>query len=256
MARRLFFADLLEEGAAAPLQRAVVRGAEARHLAQVLRARPGMQFELAAGGQRYLGAVAVATPAQVTFDLLQRLDAAAPAAAGPRLLAAIFKFDRFEWMLEKATELGAAAIQPLAAGRSEPRLVAAAAARRDRWRRIVQAAAQQSRRQDIPAIAPVANWAELDGPPPQSAAQECRLLLAEDAAAPPLAAALLPGRAAIMLAVGPEGGWTEGDRAAAAALSFLPFSLGPRILRAETAAIAALAYLSVRTAGSRPAEGA
>lgn len=256
MARRLFFADLLEEGAAAPPRRAIVRGAEARHLAQVLRVRPGMRFELAAGGQRYLGAVAAAAPAQVTFDLLQRLAPAAPA-AGPRLLAAVCKFDRFEWMLEKAVELGVAAIQPLAAGRCEPRLLAAAAARRDRWQRILQAAAQQSRRQEIPAIAPPLRWADLDGLPPRPANPQCRWLLSEDPAAAPLAAALpaaSPG--AVALAVGPEGGWTDGDRAAAAALGFVPYSLGPRILRAETAAIAALAYLAIRAAGTRPAPGA
>lgn len=243
MARRLFFAELLKGAAGAPSQ-AVVRGSEARHLARVLRARPGMQMELAAGGERYLGTVASVTADAVTFADLERL--AVPTLSGPRLIAALVKFDRFEWLLEKAAELGVAAIQPLAAERTDPRLTRAAPARLARWRRILQAAAQQSRRNQIPLIALPVGWAELALPPAAGAPSPHRWLLSEDPADPPLAGCALPATpGAVTLATGPEGGWTAGDRAAAAALEFTPCSLGPRILRAETAAIAALSYLLV-----------
>lgn len=239
MARRLFFAEPLP--AATPPQ-AVVRGPEARHLTQVLRARPGMQMELSAGGDRFLAAVARVEAGAVIFDLLQPL---APAAAplGPRVIAAIFKFDRFEWMLEKATELGVAEIQPLAAARTDPRLARAAAGRQERWRRILQSAAQQSRRAEIPRLRPPAVWSDLAAEPPAEPG-EARLLLSEDPAASPLASRLAaPLPRLITLAIGPEGGWTEADSAAAGGLGFVPVSLGPRILRAETAALAALAYV-------------
>lgn len=241
MARRLFFAELLPAavGPSPAPRQAVVRGPEARHLMHVLRAKRGMEMELAAEGARYLGVIVRLSDDAVIFDL-DPAPAPAPAPAGPRLIAALFKFDRFEWMLEKATELGVAEIQPLAASRSDPRLVRAAASRQDRWRRLLRSAAQQSRRADLPGLLPTARWHDIGAP----ATEACRIVLSEDAGAPSLAVRLASRAAGpVTLAVGPEGGWTEADSAAAQTLGFLPAALGPRILRAETAAIAALACL-------------
>lgn len=217
--------------------RALVRGAEARHLAVVLRAHPGQEFDLAIAGQRFRAAVAAAAPEAVEFRDLRPL----PAPAVRRqltLLAAIFRFERFEWMIEKATEMGAAAIQPVVAARTAPHLARAAAARQARWERLALNAAQQARRIAPPRILPVVNWRGVLAA--AETAPEKSVLLSEHGDAPPLAK-LIKGAGAARLAVGPEGGWSEEEHDAALQAGFAAASLGPLILRAETAAIAALA---------------
>ncbi|MGH9541369.1 MAG: RsmE family RNA methyltransferase [Terriglobales bacterium] len=231
MSARLFIAEAL-----AP-DRALVRGAEARHLAVVLRAHPGQEFDLAIAGQRFRAAVAAAAPEAVEFRDLRPL----PAPAVRRqltLLAAIFRFERFEWMIEKATEMGAAAIQPVVAARTAPHLARAAAARQARWERLALNAAQQARRIAPPRILPVMNWRVVLAA--AETAPEESVLLSEHGDAPPLAQ-LIQGAGAARLAVGPEGGWSEEEHDAALQAGFAAASLGPLILRAETAAIAALA---------------
>lgn len=232
--RRLFFAELL-----AP-DRAVVRGAEARHLAVVLRAQPGEEFELAAQGRRYLAAVRVADAESVEFGALRPLEAAA-GARSVTLLAAVFRFERFEWLLEKATELGVTEVQPVLATRTAAHLARAAMARHPRWERLALNAAQQARRTAPPRIlAPLAWRQALDTTRSKS---DCAVLLSERPGWPALAevARAQGGAGAAVLAVGPEGGWSDEEHRAAEQHGFAPASLGRLILRAETAAIAALA---------------
>lgn len=232
MSRRLFFAEF------AAADRAVVRGAEARHLAVVLRARPGEEYDLAIAGGKFRATVAKATAGAVEFENLRPVEANA-ARREVTLLAAIFRFERFEWMVEKATELGVAAIQPLIAARTAAPLARAAAARRERWERLALAAAQQARRVETPRVhAPVAAPAAFAG----AGSGGARILLTASGAAPALSEVLAAeaGRA-VALAVGPEGGWSEAEERAARDAGFAAASLGPLILRAETAAIAALA---------------
>jgi len=225
MSRRRFFVDRFHHG------QAVIDGARAHHLRQVLRVQPGQTFELSDTRRLYLARVASATNAAVTFHLDSELPVPPPLPE-VTLLAAIFKFDRFEWMLEKSTELGVTRIVPLIASRTGPGLAQSAAKRLDRWRRIVEESAQQSRRMAPPGIDSPADLASaLHTAPPGS-----RWILDETlAGAPP------PAAAPAVLLSGPEGGFTDAERAAAAALDFLPVSLGPLILRAETAPLAALA---------------
>jgi 16S rRNA (uracil1498-N3)-methyltransferase len=149
-----------------------------------------------------------------------------------------------EWTIEKATELGVNRIIPIVARRSEKHLVQAAQNRTERWRKIAREAAKQSRRSDIPAVE--------DPTPLKTAARReseaIKLLLAEQERTTTLRAALeealkaaddeYPG---IRLATGPEGGWAAEEEALFDAEGWKPVSLGPRILRAETAAITALA---------------
>jgi 16S rRNA (uracil1498-N3)-methyltransferase len=176
----------------------------------------------------------------VEFALLEELSANDPALR-TTLLLSVVKFDSFEWAIEKATELGVTDIVPLAAARSEKGLIAAAEKRSERWRKIVLEAAQQSRRVRLPALQPVAK------PQAAFAARGDRLgiFLSERADAPALRLALNGQTTSeAVLAIGPEGGWTDEERDAAVRGGFHEVSLGQLILRTETAVIAALASLS------------
>jgi 16S rRNA (uracil1498-N3)-methyltransferase len=241
LARRRFFVDELVE------RRAVVRGERARHLCRVLRVQPGQVFELAYNGRLYLGRVTAARPSAVEFAAEEEL-ASRTALPEITMLAAIFKYDRMEWMLEKATELGVAKIVPVIAARTQPSLARAAAKRVERWRRIVGEAAQQSRRIEPPAI---------PGPLPFKDALALaagRRLMLDEASRRAWPAVTDAGTWTLL--VGPEGGWTDSERSLAAASGFSLVSMGPLILRAETAAIAALgALMLTRSADDQIAEG-
>ena len=208
-----------------------VEGATAVHLARVLRACPGQEYELAHAGQVYLARILAVQPQEVRFALLESL----PATTGlpiRALAAALFKFDRFEWMIEKATELGLTRLQPVVAQRTDPHLAAAAAKRVARWQVIALEAAQQSRRSEAPEILPPLPLAKFLSQPPAG----IRIFLSEEPGAP-----LPPAAGALVLASGPEGGWTAQERTAWLGAGFTPAWLGPRILRCETAILAALA---------------
>ena len=213
---------------------ATLKGDQAMHLARVLRAEPGQIFDVLANGFLHRAEVARVSGREVTFTLHEELetDAALPV----HLLMAVFKFDRMEWGIEKATELGAARITPVLARRTEKHLALASARRVDRWRRIVREAAQQSRRSNVPAM---------DDPVPLKAAleevaAEKKLLLAETEQENSLRAALAEGAQSVALAIGPEGGWAPEEMKLFEAAGWKCVTLGPRILRAETATIAAL----------------
>ena len=179
---------------------------------------------------------------EVVFTLHEELEA--DAALPVHVLLAVFKFDHFEWGVEKLTELGAARITPVLARRTEKHLSLAAAKRVERWRRITLESAKQSRRTDVPSM---------DDPVTLKAAlamvdAETKLLLAETEQENSLVAVLsesasqrVGGSAgSVALAIGPEGGWTAEEMQAFSDAGWKHVTLGPRILRAETAAIAAL----------------
>jgi 16S rRNA (uracil1498-N3)-methyltransferase len=242
MRRRFFVEEFVESTAA-------LRGESAGHLARVLRAEPGQLYELSDGRELWLARIERVARDEIGFALVERLPAAAPRIA-ISLLLSIVKMDRFEWALEKATELGVSEIVPLAAERSERAMAAAAPKRAPRWERILLEAAQQSRRLRAPVLLPIAV--------PQAAfraadASALRILLSERVGAPPLrtAVSVRAGQAeepdakprAVTLAIGPEGGWTDAEFAGAAAAGFAEASLGENILRTETAVCAALAAI-------------
>jgi 16S rRNA (uracil1498-N3)-methyltransferase len=232
--RRRFFVEKFDG------QRALVSGDRAHHLGVVLRAQAGQLYELSDGARVYLGRVEKVARDRVEFALLEELPAQEPRLQVVLLLSVV-KFDAFEWAIEKATELGVAEIVPLAAARSEKGLVAAAEKRSERWRKIVLEAAQQSRRVRFPVLQPVARPEEV------FAARRDRLgiFLSERADAPSLRVALRDRVASqAVLAIGPEGGWTDEERDAALKAGFQEASLGRLILRTETAVVAALASLS------------
>ena len=157
------------------------------------------------------------------------------------MLLAVVKFDAFEWAIEKATELGVGTIVPLAAARSEKGLLAAAEKRAERWRKILMEASQQSRRVSVPQLEAVAKPEQAFA----SYSSGIRLILSELATAQPLRS-LLAGQSSenAVMAIGPEGGWTEAEFAAANRAGFREASLGKLILRTETAVIASLASIN------------
>ena len=153
------------------------------------------------------------------------------------LLLAIFKFDRMEWAIEKCTELGVRKIVPVIARRTDAHLAAASSKRVERWRRIALQASEQSRRSSPPEIAEVIKLRESLSLP-----GDVRIVLSESEQQTQLRDLLGNGQSGeILLAIGPEGGWAEDELRAFQEQGWTSASLGPTILRAETAAIAATA---------------
>lgn len=156
--------------------------------------------------------------------------------------------ERMDWLVEKAGELGAAAILPLLSARSVLRLHGERAERREaHWRGVAVAACEQCGRNRLPRIDPVrALPAWLRQLPAEHPTARCLLAVPAHAEAMPLArwaATLAPGQPVLALS-GPEGGLDDDEIAAALAAGFVPVSLGPRTLRAETAPLALLAGLA------------
>ena len=231
MARRRFFVDSIRNGAAE------LRGDEARHLTRVLRVEPGQRFEISDNQHAYLAEIAEARGERVVFQIVESISAA-PLPVKITLCAAIVKFDRFEWMIEKATELGVDRILPVEAARTEKGLFEASRKRLPRWQRIARESSQQSRRVQMPEIlpaVPLERCLELPA--------EHRFFLDEGAAPPLLREIPAEHSDTAALLVGPEGGWTDPERQMAIAASWYPVSLGPLVLRAETAASAAIAVV-------------
>lgn len=220
--------------------RAVVEGDSAHHLGRVLRAEAGQLYELSDGQEVWLGRVARVARDRVEFALVEELPARR-SAVDVTLLLAVVKFDAFEWAIEKATELGVNTIVPLAAGRSEKALLAAAAKRAERWKKILLEASQQSRRVSVPSLGALTR-------PEQSFAQQkegLKLLLSENQDAPSMRTVLEGQKSSnAIIAIGPEGGWTDKELELATQSGFNQVSLGRLILRTETAVIAALANLN------------
>ncbi len=221
---------------------AVMEGEAAQHLGRVLRAQAGQLYELSDGERVWLGRIENVERDRVQFTLVEELVAVHPS-VDIALLLAVVKFDAFEWAIEKATELGVNSIVPLAAARSEKSLVAAVAKRAERWKKILLEASQQSRRVRVPVLG------ELAKPESAFASQKdkdgLRVMLSERGTASPLRNVLASHRAKkAIMAVGPEGGWTDEEFAAARTCGFMEASLGRLILRTETAVIAALVSLN------------
>jgi 16S rRNA (uracil1498-N3)-methyltransferase len=233
--RRRFFVTEFRDG------RAELRGDAAHHAGRVLRVECGQQFELSDGQQVWLASVDAVARERIQFVLRERVEGREPS-LHTTLLLSIVKFDRLEWALEKATELGVAQIVPLAAARSDKMLRRAAAKRAVRWRKILLESAQQARRLRVPELLeimrPAAAFAAMKN-------ASVKLLLSEERNAPELRDVLggATGSSAA-LAIGPEGGWTEDEFAAARTAGFRAASLGPTIVRTETAVVAALASLN------------
>ncbi|HJX01257.1 MAG TPA: RsmE family RNA methyltransferase [Terriglobales bacterium] len=230
MTRRRWIADLVSG------DQAFLLGKNADHLSRVLRARLGEQFEIATPTGVRLGEIVDIQPERVVFatrELPQTADD--QHAAMIDLCLAIFKFDRFEWAIEKCTEIGVSRIIPMIAHRTDAHLASAAQRRVQRWRRIAHEAAQQSRRDTAPEITEPAKLDRVIGN-----ARGKAIVLAENEREQKLTN-VVDVSSELSLAVGPEGGWTEVELSLLNQSGWSAASLGRNILRAETAAIVGLA---------------
>ena len=219
----------------------------ARHV-QVLRLQPGDAITLfgdSAGGEwsasvTHMGRSSV----RVQATAYHAIEREAPRAI--HLLAGITANERMDWLVEKATELGAASLTPLLAERSVLKLKGERADKKfAHWQAVAVAACEQCGRNRVPLIHPahsLADW--LVAHPAAGAAQTTRLLLSLRPGTQPLHAAAT-GSGAVLFLSGPEGGLSAAEEDLALAHGFAPVTLGSRVLRAETAPLAALAALTL-----------
>lgn len=213
---------------------------QSHHAARVLRLAPGDAVILFNGdGAEYAGVIAGAARDRVTIEVTARavVDREAPLAV--TLAQSVSAGDRMDYTLQKAVELGVAAIQPLTSSRGVVKLDAERAERRlEHWRTVVEAACEQSGRNRVPPVAPVVGLREWLAP----GAQGALALLLSPRAARGLRDLPRPAGGVVLLA-GPEGGYAPEEEDMAQRAGYLPARLGPRVLRTETAAVAALAAM-------------
>jgi 16S rRNA (uracil1498-N3)-methyltransferase len=239
MTRRRWIADEVSGDSAALV------GEHAVHLVRVLRAQVGQKFDIATGSEVRRGRVSRIADGRVEFELAENVASASQSKI--TLVISVFKFDRMEWAIEKCTELGVSKIIPVVAQRTEKHLATAADKRVERWQRIARQASEQSRRTAPPDIASPTELKEILG------LQGTRIVLAETEGQTMLKDVISSGD--MILAFGPEGGWTDGELKSFREAGWVMASLGTTILRAETAAIAATA-IAVSCGAGTPARPA
>jgi 16S rRNA (uracil1498-N3)-methyltransferase len=242
--RRRWIADEINGDTAALV------GDHAAHLARVLRAQVGQEFDIATGDEIRRGTITTISYDRVEFVLdatPRRKQSLNPTAPRITLALAIFKFDRMEWAIEKCTEIGVTRIIPVIARRTDAHLAAAAVKRHDRWQRLVRQASEQSRRSTPAEITAATKLKDLGGEGILPADGLTRIVLDES-----LAESVEENRLTDILqssspttevafAIGPEGGWTDSELSWFHDEGWTAASLGNNILRAETAAIVAIA---------------
>jgi 16S rRNA (uracil1498-N3)-methyltransferase len=232
-----------------------LEGDDARHLAAVMRAKPGDQFIACDGsGREVLAKIVTVDKDKVHADIVEDRIAASEMAWRVSVAQSLPKGDKLETVIQKGTEAGAAAFLPFLSKRTVVQYDERKEAKRtDRWRKIAKEAAEQSHRGVIPDVMPVSSWKSLIG---QFAGFDLVLLCYEEEgrAGNGLRKVLTEFEAQaqsnndavprILVVVGPEGGFDEHEAEAAAAAGAKLIGLGKRILRTETAALYALAYIA------------
>lgn len=219
----------------------VLPAGAARHV-QVLRMQPGDALTLFDGaGGEYAATVERMGRSDVAVTVGAHLPVEREAARAVHLAVGMPANERMDWLVEKATELGVASIQPLATAHGVLRLAGERAEKkRAHWEAIAVAACEQCGRNRVPVIHPVqpfASWLETQDEP----AMRLVLSLAEGTRS---LAAMAPGEQGVTVLSGPEGGLSGSEEQQAIARGFAPVTLGARVLRAETAALAALVSLA------------
>jgi 16S rRNA (uracil1498-N3)-methyltransferase len=230
-------------------QPVVLVGEQAHQVRRVLRLRLGETVTLLDGEGVAGEAMLVALDERsARFKMTRRWQAPREPAVHITLYQAVLKGERFGWALQKGVEVGISRFVPLVCERNVVDDLDAVEDKRDRWQRIIQEAAEQSGRTHLPELLPAQFFSRAvqagddaaDAPDlrliPWEGEQELRLSTA-------LRACNLAGEARIQLFIGPEGGFAEAEIAQARRYGIQPVSLGPRILRAETAGIVAAAAI-------------
>ena len=226
----MFYADKVGVG------RARILGETAEHLRRVLRVEVGQQYEISDRSQLYLGRVSGLSKGAVDIELTEVLPARRQGAQ-ITVYAALVKFDRFEWMLEKCSELGVETLVPIVAARSEAGLDKAAGKRHARWVRICEESGQQCRRVRPMTLNSCTSFAAAI----RSSANT--QLFLDESGGTPLLVNVRKATGAYSLCTGPEGGWTAEERESARDAGWQAVTLGKSILRAETATLAAVSQL-------------
>ena len=228
-----FFIDGAADG------RAYIAGADALHIAKALRMRPGEALTLCDGkGTDFEGVLETVTDRQVTV----RITASRPSQAEPTLAVTLYqglpKGDKMDWIVQKAVELGVTAVVPVATRRSVARLEGKADKKQERWQRIAAEAAGQCGRGILPAVERPLSWnqalSRLSGEP---------ALVFYEGGGRPLRELVTPSTRRLSVFVGPEGGFDPEEIDAIRRQGGGVATLGPRILRCETAPLAALTLL-------------
>jgi len=224
--------------AAAPGDELALPAEAARHLVKALRLGPGDAVTVfnGAGGEFAAELTGSAKAPGVRLGMHRAVERESPVSVV--LWAALSKGEKLDWVVQKATELGASEIRPVHSARSVRRLDPTKAAKnRERWRRIAAGACEQCGRNRLPAIAEVTDLEAALAEPVAAG-----LVLTEDGDPAPGP----PAEGPLHLLIGPEGGLTEAELTAAEAAGFRRTALGPRTLRTETAALAGLAWVQTR----------
>ena len=230
---------------------------ESRHLSQVLRLRPGDEAIVFDGrGNQYLCRVELADRSSAKLQILEPVARTNESPLNLTLVQALAKGDKFDLIVQKATELGVTAIVPLVTERSEVRLSPEQAERKvERWRRISLEAVKQCGRSTLVDIHLPLSVAEFlitartgytdEEPSSSRPLARSSILVFNEHGGASISDALAssPGSASMTVLVGPEGGWAERELAELASIGCVSVNLGPRILRMETAAIVALALI-------------
>lgn len=228
-----FFIDGTADG------RAYIAGADALHIAKALRMRPGEALTLCDGkGIDFEGVLETVTDRQVTV----RITVSRPSQAEPTLAVTLYqglpKGDKMDWIVQKAVELGVTAVVPVATRRSVARLEGKADKKQERWQRIAAEAAGQCGRGILPAVERPLSWnqalSRLSGEP---------ALVFYEGGGRPLRELVTPSTRRLSVFVGPEGGFDPEEIDAIRRQGGGVATLGPRILRCETAPLAALTLL-------------
>lgn len=233
---RIYFPDPIPDHGACQLP-----AAKAHHVVHVLRLTPGAPVILFDGnGQAYDAEITKCVRGEVSVQVRDRRDDDRETPLQAMLVQAVSSGERMDYTIQKAVELGVAAVQPVLAERCVVRLSGERAAKRTaHWQGVVAAACEQCGRNRVPRVGqllPLRDW--LEQPAEESA---LRLLLAPGAATG-LHQLSRPAGMVTVLA-GPEGGFTATETGDAERAGFIPLRLGPRVLRTETAAVALLAAL-------------
>ncbi len=235
---RVYTPDLLSVDATV-----VLSAMPSAHLIKVLRLRAGAKAVLFNGdGSDYLCEILTAKPEAAQLQILSAQPAAPESPLKITLLQAICRGDKMDWVLEKATELGVSHVIPVQSERSEVQLDKERAnKRREHWQRVIISACEQSGRAFVPQVEALQTLPQrLSG----AISGTTKLILEPGGA--PISSSMIPivrEMSSVVLAVGPEGGWSERDLTQLALGGFSAVAIGPRVLRTETAGIAAISVM-------------
>jgi 16S rRNA (uracil1498-N3)-methyltransferase len=211
-------------------------GSHARQIAVVLRMKPGDEITLVAGGTEARAVLESVEPGHVLARIRERGGASAESRVAVTLALPLLKGDRSEEVVEAVTQLGVARILPFVSSRSVVKAIGDA--KKDRWERIARESAETARRGQAPAIGSVRTWNELFEALPRPI-----IVAWEGEHETRLRDAVPVEVTELSLVIGPEGGLSDDEIGVARANGAIVVSLGPRNLRAETAAIAAVAIV-------------